>query len=128
MLKSCCKARRVPPKKAINPESVKFWQLVEEIESELQSIISKRPSVGSSSDLFEVFCGPDSQLTSQAIVRGMKAVRFGYNQTDLSTPQGRQVLFEKLIVNPPRHLWYSPECGPWSAWSQFNGSVSVACL
>lgn len=53
----------------------------------------------------------------------MKAVRFGYNQTDLSTPEGRQVLFEKLIVN--RHLGYSPECGPWSAWSQFNGSVSL---
>jgi len=55
-----------PCKKSINRESVKFWQLVEAIESELQSIISKRPSVGSTSDLFEVFCGPESQLTSQA--------------------------------------------------------------
>ena len=38
--------------------------------------------------------------------------------------EGRQVLFEKLILLQPEDVWYSPECGPWSAWSNLNQSKS----
>ena len=106
-------------------ESFKFWSLVKQIESELQACVSSIPSKERSCDLFEVFCGPQSQLTSQAIALGMRAYRFGYDQADLSTREGRQVLFEQLVMHSPRHLWFAPECGPWSAWSQFNGSLSL---
>ena len=31
-----------------------------------------------------------------------------------------------LHVEDPDNIWFSPTCGPWSAWSQFNGQRSVA--
>lgn len=43
----------------------------------------------------------------------------------LSTTHGRQKLFQERVVHHPRHLWYSPVCGPWSAWSRLNSSKSV---
>ena len=29
-----------------------------------------------------------------------------------------------IIEEDPSHLWYSPVCRPWSAWSFLNGSLS----
>ena len=41
------------------------------------------------------------------------------------TTEGRKVLFAELISRRPRHLWSSPECGPWSAWSNLNQMKSI---
>ena len=74
--------------------------------------------------LFEVFCGPQSRLTQQVINLGHQARRFALPQTDLMTADGRRELFEQLFMFQPEHLWFSPECGPWSAWSNLNQSRS----
>ena len=46
-------------------------------------------------------------------------------QGDLQTFQGRESLFHKLVTHRPRHVWFSPTCGPWSGFSCLNGSRSV---
>ena len=98
-----------PRIKQSDKESLKFWSMVKQFESELQSCVSSIPCKGRSCDLFEVFCGPQSQLTSQAMALGMREYRFGYDQADLSTREGRWVLFEQLVMHSPRHLWFAPE-------------------
>ena len=82
--------------------------------------ISHRPT-----KLFEVFCGPNSQLSHQCQRLGFTAVRFGTEQCDLQTFEGRRFLFEQLLLQlEPSHLWFSPTCGPWSAWSRYNETKS----
>lgn len=76
--------------------------------------------------VMEVFCGPQSQLTAQCHKLGHSAIRFGYEQGDLSTAEGRITLLQWLFQYQPEHVWYSPTCGPWSGWSNLNGSLSIA--
>ena len=76
--------------------------------------------------LFEVFCGENSQLTNQCTRLHGQAFRFGLTQGNLQTVEGRKVLFQQLCEKKPEHIWFSPTCGPWSAWSQFNGQRSIA--
>lgn len=35
-------------------------------------------------------------------------------------------MFRQLCAKNPEHIWFSPTCGPWSAWSQFNGQRSIS--
>ncbi len=95
-----------------------FWQLVHQIEQELCQVQNRVNHHRKSCDLFEIFCGPSSQLTHQAQQLGMTAHRFGKEQCDLQSLEGREFLFTQLVTYRPRHLWYSPECGPWCSWSQ----------
>ena len=101
-----------------------FWQLVHQIEQELCQVQTQVNQHRRSCDLFEIFCGPSSQLTHQAQQLGMTAHRFGKEQCDLQSLEGREFLFAQLVTFRPRHLWYSPECGPWCSWSQLNSSLS----
>ena len=79
-------------------------------------------------DLLEVMCSEQSELTKQVQRLGGKAQRFGKVQGDLKTTEGRNRLFNVMVTHRPRHLWYSPECGPWCQWSNMNMSKSVtAC-
>ena len=79
-------------------------------------------------DLLEVMCSEQSELTKQVQRLGGKAQRFGKVQGDLKTTEGRNRLFNVMVAHRPRHLWYSPECGPWCQWSNMNMSKSVtAC-
>ena len=72
-------------------------------------------------DLLEVImCGDQSELSRQTIHLAGKARRFTLGDGDLSTPVGRQKLFQVMISQRPRHVWYSPVCKPWCMWSQFN--------
>ena len=64
-------------------------------------------------DLLEVMCSDESVLTNQVRLCGGKAVRFGLSEGDLQQPSHRKKLFEILVREQPKHLWYSPECGPW---------------
>ena len=52
-------------------------------------------------------------------------MRFGLAEGDLQTQEGRQRLFQVLVKHRPKHVWFSPKCGPWSGWSNLNGSKSV---
>jgi hypothetical protein len=76
-------------------------------------------------DVLEVMCSDHSELAKQADSLGGRARRFGLSQGDLQTVAGRKKLFEILIMGNPEHLWYSPECGPWSMWSNFNMGRSM---
>jgi len=73
----------------------------------------------------EVFCGANSQLTHQCKQLGFRAERFGSEQCDLQTKHGRTQVFHSLLSSDPRHVWFSPSCGPWSGWSHLNGSKTM---
>ena len=106
-------------------ERRRFVQLILQYSEELDRIIqakSKQPPTTGRLNLLEVFCGSKSQLTHQVQHLGFKAERIGREQCDLQTPEGRQLLFETVVVKKPEHLWFSPSCGPWSGWSTLNGS------
>lgn len=77
-------------------------------------------------DLFEVMCNDQSELTRQAKSCGAEAFRISVSVADLSTQQGRKTLFQKIITHRPKHLWFSPECGPWCKWSNLNENKSIA--
>ena len=112
-----------------NRERTHFQKLVQQYSKELQSIFQHHQQhcsgKGQRLDLLEVFCGPQSQLTAQAQKLGYRAERFGMLQGDLQTLHGRESLFHKLVVHRPRHVWFSPTCGPWSGFSCLNGSRSI---
>ena len=54
----------------------------------------------------------------------MSAVRFGLKQGDLASFAGRSKLYDMLWILRPKHIWMSPKCGPWCAWSRLNMSKS----
>ena len=72
------------------------------------------------SDLLEIYCSQDSQLTRSMIQANGDAERFGLKQGDLSSKEGRIRLYDRLLTKQPRHLWMSPRCRAWCRWSQFN--------
>lgn len=108
-----------------NKESIRFWKLVNKFEKELQTCAKIYQSTGPKIDLLEVFCHEDSTLTSQVIQMGGTACRHGHSQGDLMTAEGRHVLFSTLLRRCPKHVWLSPVCGPWGAWSMFNSLRSL---
>lgn len=71
-----------------------------------------------------MFCGENSQLTSQCQKLGGHAKRFSRSSGDLSTQEGRHDLFVDICLHQPRNIWFAPSCYPWCAWSQLNGSRS----
>eukprot|EP00435_Cladocopium_sp_Y103_P040528 s1361_g11.t1 len=96
-------------------------KLVKQYRLELQSIkerFSKHRMSSARLDLCEVMCSNQSEL-------GSRAKRFTKSDADLSTAAGRHKLFVCLIMERPRHLWYSPECKPWCLWNQFNAMRSL---
>ena len=100
-------------------------KLIVLMEAELQSVCHETKRKNQTVVLGEVFCGPLSQLTHQVKQLHGKAFRFGREQGDLSTSDGRKDLFRMLVESQPLNLWFSPECGPWSSWSQLNASRSI---
>jgi hypothetical protein len=109
----------------INMEVKGLQQMIIQFESELQEVISRTQPLGSRWTLGEVFCSQQSPLTQQVQEMGKSAFRFGYGQGDLATSKGRNQLFQMIARHRPRHLWFSPVCGPWSSWSQLNASRSL---
>ena len=111
-------------------ERKRFYQLLTQYSQELsscQSTFNQKSTKRSQGirTVFEVFCGSSSQLSQQCQQLGMTAVRFSRDRCDLQSHEGRQVLFQELIGYQPRHLWFSPSCGPWSGWSNINGQKSI---
>ena len=113
------------PETAMTADQKKLMLLVFQISLELEEVLEKQKACGPRWDVGEVFCGAQSPLTQQVIQQQGRAFRFGYDQGDLSTAEGRHVLFSLVAKYWPKHLWYSPVCGPWSAWSQLNASRSL---
>ena len=76
-------------------------------------------------DLLEVMCSPESELTKQVNQHHGQAQRFGLSEGDLRKPEARIRLFQMIMLRCPKHLWYSPECGPWSMWNFLNMNKSL---
>ena len=108
-----------------NRERQRFQRLVKQYSDELKEILNENIKTSNVHDLFEVFCHPQSSLTHQCQQLGFKAKRFSLEQGDLQSFEGRSHLFRSLEQSSPRNLWYSPTCGPWSGWSNVNGSKSI---
>ena len=108
-----------------NHERKLFNKFVQQYTTELSQIQNNTNSHGYRLDVLEIFCGPQSQLTSQSQQLGLKAERFGLQQGDLHTISGRHDLFRMLCQKKPKHVWFSPKCGPWSGFSCLNGSRSL---
>ena len=72
-----------------------FHQLVAQISKEFQEV-SKRVDSRSAKPIqvLEVFCSSASELTKQTNQLGYRACRYGFEQGDLSTKEGRAGLFE----------------------------------
>ena len=100
-------------------------KLIRMFENELKEIANTHRSIGKPFVLGEVFCSPESPLTQQILNLGGQAFRHGLKEGDLSTSEGRAVLFKRLCQHTPKHLWYSPVCGLWSSWSAPSASRSV---
>ena len=109
----------------MNGERIKFWNLVRKIEKELEDIQLHTRSLGKPIDVMEVFRSLDSSLTHQVEMQKGRSIRFGISQGDLQSSEGRRSLFESLCRHKPKHVWMSPECGPWPKWSNFNSQRSL---
>jgi hypothetical protein len=101
-------------------------QLIQQFTEELQHVASEcQATPGAKLNVLEVFCSSNSELTRQTGQLGHRAQRFGYDQGDLATTEGRRSLFRLLIQKQPDNVWISPTCGPWSSWNNLNASKSV---
>ena len=76
------------------------------------------------SDVMEIYCSSDSELTKQAQQLGLHAERFCLQDGDLATMEGRQRPYERLLRSLPRNIWLSPKCRAWCRWNIFNMSKS----
>ena len=102
--------------------------LIQKMLSEVDEVSKELHSTSYSSkrlDLVEVMCSPDSELTKQVLLQTGQARRFGLSEGDLSQSSNRKELFKVLVSKKPRHLWFSPECGPWCQWSHLNKNKSI---
>ena len=111
---------------AMHHEASTMKQLIFQFSQELDEICKCTRPMGKPWNLGEVMCSKNSPLTQQMLQQGQSAFRFGYEQGDLAQSSGRAELFRMMARHRPKHVWYSPTCGPWSAWSQFNSSRSTA--
>eukprot|EP00435_Cladocopium_sp_Y103_P018074 s4573_g4.t1 len=108
-----------------NREAIHFHQLVQQFSQEFQKIHKNTATCHARLNVLEIFCHAQSQLTHQAQRLGFKADRFGLQQGDLHTADGRAELFKVICRQQPQNLWFSPSCGPWSGFSCLNGSRSL---
>lgn len=108
----------------------KIKRMVAQFARELKEVqvLEKSKRAGPRIDLLEVMCSSHSELTHQMRQVGGTAHRFGLEQGDLQTTNGRMKLFEWLVRFDPKHLWYSPVCRPWCLWSNINIHKSIETL
>ena len=77
-------------------------------------------------DLLEIYCEPESTLTTTINEMGMKAKRFTRQDGDLSTVEGREKLWKMIDREQPRNIWVAPECRFWGNFSRWNSGRSTA--
>ena len=109
----------------ISQERMSLKRLILRFEAELQQALSNHRPMGKPCNLLEVFCSDSSPLTHQMQQQHGHAFRFGLSQGNLSSDVGRAKLFGLVARHRPNDIWVSPDCGPWSSWSQLNASRSL---
>lgn len=96
-----------------------------EISHELEQVQSNSQRIGPRrTQLFEMCCEPQSQLSEQVQNLGSQSQRFIKENGDLMATAGRARLFQALTLHEPQHVWFSPQCGPWSSRSSLNATQS----
>ena len=78
------------------------------------------------SELIEVYCSSESELTRTAQRLGLRATRHGLREGDLTTSEGRHRLYEKLFTELPLHAWMSPKCRAWCRVFNMNRNPKTA--
>ena len=91
------------------------WQ--QQLHTDIATLIGDRAC---STDLVEVFCSPNSNLTKTAQDSGMRVERWTKGDFDLATDAGYQSAATRLGYLRPKGLWFSPECGPSSIMQNAN--------
>ena len=71
-------------------------------------------------DLLEIFCFPQSQMTTQMNKMGGKGLRFTLEDGDLSTVEGVNKLWTWIYMYEPLHIWTAPDCKGWGGFSRLN--------
>ena len=79
----------------------KFQAKLNEAMSRSRKQVMKAPTL----DLLEVMCSPQSEMVTQAKSLGSKAQRFGRDEGDLQTIDGRRKLFDVVCRQDPKHIW-----------------------
>jgi transposase InsO family protein len=110
---------------SVHEETVFLHKLISQITHEFNEVKQRTRAIGPRWTLGEIFSSEKSPLTHQVNQMNAQAFRFGYQQGDLETSQGREKLFTMVCRHRPKHLWYSPTCGPWSSWTNLNASRSL---
>ena len=100
-----------------------YKMMISEIK-QVQEHVKLFPKQMTKLDLLEVMCSDDSVLTNQVCQCGGKAARFGLSEGDLQQSSHRKRMFEIVIRQQPKHVWFSPECAPWCMWSLLNSMKS----
>ena len=77
--------------------------------------------------ILEVYCSSKSQITRQCRLAGLQAYRFGQDEGDLSTFEGRQALYATIQKRDPDHIWVAPKCTAWGKWAVFNMNKNPTC-
>ena len=101
------------------------WETLNQKRFGLPKFFKKDQFKESQLDLLEVYTSSNSMLTTMALHFGLRAQRFSKSDGDLSTPEGRRKLLDVIERRRPKHIWMSPECGPWGSWSNFNANRSL---
>ena len=114
MYRPCAKKMSVQVRLTVCPINSMHWFSKSQREASLARCDPVISNGCSRLHLLEVFCHEASELTKQVQLLGGRANRFGRAQGDLKTKEQR-----------PRHIWFSPTCGPWSAWNTFNEMRSI---
>ena len=110
---------------SVHEETVFLHNLIAQITHEFDEVKQNTRAIGPRWTLGEIFSSEKSPLTHQVNQMNARAFRFGYQQGDLETSQGRKQLFTMVCRHRPKHIWYSPTCGPWSSWTHLNASRSL---
>ena len=72
-------------------------------------------------DLAEVCCAADSVLTEEVQKAGGRANRYSdWNGYDLTKKKGAEKLYQDLLRDQPRHVFFAPPCGPESIMQNAN--------
>ena len=77
-------------------------------------------------DLLEVYCEPNSQITTQINKIGGRAMRFSKSDGDLNTSEGVQKFWLWIYMYEPRHVWLAPECRLYGKFSNLNMNQSLS--
>ena len=86
-----------------------FQEIVMQIEEEFSVIQQQEFKIQhKQATLLEVFCSPNSELTQQVRNQRKDAYRMSLDQADLSTQNGRQVLFKHVMMYNPRTYGSAP--------------------